>query len=75
METKLNQFLYMYNYTSWEATSDHKSLAKMFFDHRFRIHLDIFTSTERSKSTLSHQQIKMKKFDIYIKDLPFHFGR
>ena len=49
-----------------EATSDHRSLAEMFFDHRFRIPLDIFTPTEKPKSTLSRQQIKMKKFDIHV---------
>jgi len=60
-EVKLNQFSYTYNYTPCEATPDQKSPAEMFFGRKFRIPLDIFISTDKSKSTLSPQQVKMKK--------------
>jgi len=65
-ETKLNQFLYTYNYTPCEATPDQKSPAEMFFNRKFRTPLDIFISTDKPKSTLSRQQIKMKtQFDTH----------
>jgi len=65
-EAKLNQFLYTYNYTPCETTPDRKSPAEMFFGRMFRTLLDIFTPTEKPKSTLSCQQVKMKKqFDTH----------
>lgn len=46
METELNRFVYVYNYTPSvvpDAVPDHKSPAEVFFGRKFKTLLDIFT--------------------------------
>ncbi|XP_025262987.1 uncharacterized protein K02A2.6-like [Camponotus floridanus] len=58
LETELNKFVYVYNYTPSDAVSsrnipDHKSPAEIFFGRKLRTPLDMFTATEKPNLNLT----------------------